>query len=1259
MSDLTDALRSGARSLVSARLQANWRQTEYGGDLSIDNLTPQYGGQYTVEQSINDGLPGDVTLTSSSDASGTLAAPALNGRNPALPLHKVAAGGGAQLTQANFGPAKSAVINDIGEFDEGYFQLFTLTYAGLGVDAPIVIATPPGLQVLVSPVTMGNLGMIILGREWTSNTLDEDDYVVTWDQEASWNLSVQTLALLDRNGSYLRPKFTSGGGVAQAAGVTTLTTPTVNVVSKGMAFGAFVEGGGAIITSIPGQYQDRSDTAGLGAPFNTLVVLATDAHWTPTVFTGPVTLTATTDIAVGGPNAIAAVVIVEALEYPAMGAREYFSPFNEDSPLYLFDRDTAPLTLDFGIVTASGPQYERIFTGQMSDAPIKGNQASVDGVSASRLAMQRSVQVPMIHGAVHGANSTWVATYAAGSAGFFASPPPPNFSRVWMPLHGSLMYHMGAPASVDSCPDIRGTLYSSFGTGQLYRPTPVKSPWLLGMDAWQSADDAYELFWNIRPMRGWWPTNVHRYVDQLRMGNGRGLSQGYNDILSAQNARGRISFWVRGDANETTHPGYSITSGRELIQFEIGVGPTPDVAYGQCRVKCGVYDATRGAYMYINDMSNTTIGKDFTVSLPDDGMWHYVSFTYDYLNGQGKVVIDADTDDFVANILNQDDLPTLESEFEDSPANYGQGLFYVNLSTRQPMAEVALESTPWIYDFTSERNDPTLLPPLNFITAPLPVELEAPGESAPRDAWSVLVDVATTNLASYRCDEDDNLCLFPLTYLGESQMAPIASDSFERTVSGAWGSADDGGLYTVTGTPADYAVSGGAGAQTHTTLSAIHCATLGDLVNLDTDSIATVYPGRVATGSAFQLGVVARYIDASTMMFGAAQFETDGTVTAVIMSRVGGVDTPMTSTAGVGTYTVSTGHRVRMRAVGNTVQVKVWPSTMIEPPEWLASSTDPNVQEGINGLRSQTSAGLTNALPLTFTFDAYSLQSGDIEELNTAVNAQDLDVESDPTRIRNDVTVQFTETNVGSRLSAVLNYATATPILRGITTTVFTLDTPQAESAPNPVLLNLTSSQITSPNTIPAATQYVTFNSVADGSGTVYDASICSARVIDATSTSVTVRFNNQSRSTVYMTNGGDEVAFMYLLGYAVSTGDGYSSSTDQASINVRGDRTLSATMAYMQRREYAEATAAQLVSMLTQPTGTVNVHVQGDPLRKPGQVVTLADSQGTGADGLWRIVSVAHTGDLSEYTQDLVLVSIAPIGYWDINNWDQSVWGE
>jgi hypothetical protein len=67
-----------------------------------------------------------------------------------------------------------------------------------------------------------------------------------------------------------------------------------------------------------------------------------------------------------------------------------------------------------------------------------------------------------------------------------------------------------------------------------------------------------------------------------------------------------------------------------------------------------------------------------------------------------------------------------------------------------------------------------------------------------------------------------------------------------------------------------------------------------------------------------------------------------------------------------------------------------------------------------------------------------------------------------------------------------------------------------------------------------------------------------------------------------------------------------------------------------------------------------------GDPRRVPGDLVEIVDSEGTQAEGTWRILSVAHEGNGPKYLQTLKLLRVGATAIWDGQpGWNLGVWGE
>jgi hypothetical protein len=146
----------------------------------------------------------------------------------------------------------------------------------------------------------------------------------------------------------------------------------------------------------------------------------------------------------------------------------------------------------------------------------------------------------------------------------------------------------------------------------------------------------------------------------------------------------------------------------------------------------------------------------------------------------------------------------------------------------------------------------------------------------------------------------------------------------------------------------------------------------------------------------------------------------------------------------------------------------------------------------------------------------------------------------------------------------------------------------------------------------------------------------------------------------MWLSNNGQQIPFLRILGYQIRTADAYSTVTDPGSIGRRRDRSLSTSgNPWLQTRPVAENYVNRLLGVLAQPRTVLNVRVMGDPRRKPGNLVTLADASGTKADGTWRVLAVTHNGNGPGYTQDLQLIFVPEVGLWDLSNWDEAIWGD
>lgn len=344
--------------------------------------------------------------------------------------------------------------------------------------------------------------------------------------------------------------------------------------------------------------------------------------------------------------------------------------------------------------------------------------------------------------------------------------------------------------------------------------------------------------------------------------------------------------------------------------------------------------------------------------------------------------------------------------------------------------------------------------------------------------------------------------------------------------------------------------------------------------------------------------------------------------------------------------------RQPLAAIANTTPIQGW-STL----QALAQST-------LSHLRVDES---DNAMLVTLDYfgEAAQMAVSTLNVLDTDFNAAQPNAIDDPSLTRNVVTIQFTDTSVGSQRSTILEMNTSLAIPRGVTLVTFTLDTPTAEThgaaqwwTSTPEFQKLTAAQVAGTTAIQNE-NVMTVNTLPDGSGTVFTSTAFVARIVDWDANSIVVQFTNTYSTTLYLANNGTQIPFLRALGYAITTADGYVTVRDSGSIGTRRERALTAQMDWITDRETAQEVATKLVTLLSRPRPVLTVTVQGDPRRVPGTLCQLVDSTGLQADGTWRIYRIQHNINGPQYTQDLTLIRVGEIANWDEGTWDETVWGE
>lgn len=1047
MTALDDALNESTVVFGPHQLKAYWRESDLTSDGAINTDTPtdlaeQFDGSMTISHSLADGLPDTVTATGDADASGILTA-GLNGRG-GLTLstsgNRAYDAGGGSWDSAAAATTLTAPIPPGALRDD---MLIAFVLVDDNTASLVQVATDPKDQwEFLDSAQDAPLAIYAYGkRRWRTGT---PQLTLTSDIPVDYMSASIALWARNVNGIPMDYKLTYFNLGNQGATTTTHNVNNAKLDGKGYQIGVWGSASGNAWTVGAGLTQLGNQSAN-GLTLLTAITALRDS--------GSYTLTSTQAVANG--TAVLGYLSLEPYERPAMDARQYFSPFNRNSPIYGWDRDTADVLASIRTLTSGGPVDTALFDGQMQGITIQGREAEMNAVSKARIAMNRSISLPMVSGYRENCTLDWLATYLMARGGSFVGPAPNRYTRYWAPLYGSLHAHWDSPYGYNAG-FFRSTAIpmSTFG---LKPPSVVDGKWMTAMYGQQTATRQEEVSIRVG-------NHLHQMTtdDFPHLYENNAAGPVMADSMSLANSKGRVQFWVRGDAIQSA-PTYVAAGSDYIVKGAISLNKSASlggafIAY----VEFGVASNTRNGYIKMgNDAGGYTSVSFVTPTLPTDGAWHFYGFNWDFAAGSGNVCFDGTVITATTWATNGNNVIT-EFPSTDAASRIRGDVMDLHLGSHIPISDVLIDfGETYVAGQWTQHYPTPLAPGANAIMRATNIPLQAIAEATAVNAWDTLADVAQSALAAYRCNESDAIEFLPMDYFGEA-----------------------------------------------------------------------------------------------------------------------------------------------------------------------AQLTSAAVQD-------------------------------------TTKNAADMDVDIDPSKTRNVITVQFPDTRVDTQAQPVLQYLSATEIPAGLTQITFTLDVPIVELHGQAVqagtqweILNLTASQISTP-TLPSTNHYITVNSAADGTGTVIDAVKVKAQFLYWDGTSVTIQFNNTSGTKAYLANNGDQVPFMQILGYGARSSDGYTTVRESSSVAARRERALITELKWLQSRAVANDIALHLANRLSRSQPEIKVQVFGDPRRKPGQLVTLLDVEGTQVSGTWRVLIVEHDTDGPAYVQNLKLTPVDVIGVWDSTAWDHSVWGE
>lgn len=431
----------------------------------------------------------------------------------------------------------------------------------------------------------------------------------------------------------------------------------------------------------------------------------------------------------------------------------YWSPLRTDSPVYGYDRDIAPVTLDAGLITSAGPQYVRVFTGQMVNVALRSGEAELSTISAARLKLMKLVQPPAFAAVYSGGlRTTWPVSFALTDCGIYAGPQPRGLSYTawYAPMHGGAWEMIPSTNRVYSAQELE-TGYA-FPRWAAYELTPSDSS-VTPIDEVDWIEGPYvqapDLEFTATMRRALYNADVQ-------------LSADAPDPFSQAGNAARLEMWVKGDAtNINNMVGGSgavtrqcslwgeVTNGR---YFQLGVTPTR-------YVEAKVYDGGT-----VHTLTSAT-------PLPSDGAWYFVGAAYDmtadrmWLNLGGTVTSANKT-------MVTSGLPATQA---DSWAS-GYPVFFSNL----PVAEITLTTGAQanVDSYPLWRNDTSFAPTARLFGSQTPLNVMA--EDEPREAWQIISDYAQGELAAVRFDESDVFEYFPQGWWVRDEQRVVA-DEFDTS----------------------------------------------------------------------------------------------------------------------------------------------------------------------------------------------------------------------------------------------------------------------------------------------------------------------------------------------------------------------------------------------------------------------------------------------------------------------------------------------
>lgn len=406
----------------------------------------------------------------------------------------------------------------------------------------------------------------------------------------------------------------------------------------------------------------------------------------------------------------------------------FFSTFRTDQPYNDIPRDIASVSVNSGVVTSDGVRSGRVFTGIMADVPTPTDGATLKAISRTRLDLSTLVQPPAVHGFYEGAEATWVIGYALWKSGVNIVPPLIPGCRLYFPFNGSC--HQYLPDTNYAGFTIAMYQYYSLATGTL-----SPGQWIDGPFPGTAAPD---LAFNATRTR-----KIQSNPTNIKFAPG-------DDFLSTTGNKGRISFWIKGDATDIANSMDPSTS--YLMLFGMSNG-------GSRFVNVGIGAGDRQPFLWIGDGTNQSIVRA-AYTLPSDGEWHFIGASWNIAGNAMRIIIDNADLSFTAgglstaNLATNDDVqfPNIKAYLPIAELRFTTGAF-------APAAQGA-----WDHKQTWTRG---------AITRRSILTLDSVAVPQPMQAYDLISQYARGEFATTGFDNYDRFLYLPVPYWVEAEQLTV------------------------------------------------------------------------------------------------------------------------------------------------------------------------------------------------------------------------------------------------------------------------------------------------------------------------------------------------------------------------------------------------------------------------------------------------------------------------------------------------------